>query len=194
MTKPTLFLDRDGVINRRLPGDYVREPARFDFLPGVLAVWPRLNALFQRIIVITNQQGIGKGLMTEADLRRVHDYLRAEVAAAGGRLDGIYTCPHLRTAACACRKPKDGLVRQAMADFPDIQLAGAVLAGDSLSDLRLGARLGLTNIWITTKEEDFSSIREAQKAEEGFYISAALSGLPALPDWWLAQGEHSLQT
>ncbi|MCB0638642.1 MAG: HAD-IIIA family hydrolase [Lewinella sp.] len=191
MTKPTLFLDRDGVINRRLPGDYVREPAQFDFLPGVLAVWPRLNALFQRIIIITNQQGIGKGLMTETDLRWVHAYLRAEVAAAGGRLDGIYTCPHLRAAACACRKPKDGLVRQAMADFPDIQLAGAVLAGDSLSDLRLGARLGLTNIWITTKEEDFSSIREAQKAEEGFYISAALPGLAALPDWWLAQEGHS---
>jgi histidinol phosphatase-like enzyme len=109
------------------------------------------------------------------------------VTAAGGHIDGIYHCPHLRADGCSCRKPQDGLIRQAMEDFPDIELKGSVLAGDSLSDLQLGARLGLVNIWIQTKEEEFSAIGEAQKKEEGFYISGALSGLAELPAWWRAR-------
>lgn len=186
MPRATLFLDRDGVINERLPGSYVAAPKDFTFLPGVLDVWPRLNQLFGRVIIITNQQGIGKGLMTEQDLARVHAHLREHVELAGGRIDGIYYCPHLRADGCVCRKPRPGLVEAAMRDFPEIAPRQSLLAGDSLSDLRLGARLGMTSVWIKTKHEDFSAIAEAREKEEGFYISGELSRLADLPEWWTA--------
>lgn len=188
----TLFLDRDGVINRRLPGAYVTDPEDFHFLPGVLEIMPELAQLFHPIIIITNQQGIGKGLMSQADLDRVHSAMIRQIKQAGGRIDGIYTCPHLKTAQCNCRKPKPGLVEQARQDFPAIDLSRAVLAGDSLSDLQLGASLGLQTIWIQTKEEERLLIENWENTQEGFYLSARMKGLAGLPQWWQSQEKPTI--
>lgn len=188
----TLFLDRDGVINRRLPGAYVSDPSDFHFLPGVLAVMPQLAQLFHPIVIITNQQGLGKGLMTLADLEQVHTFMRQQIKAAGGRIDGIYYCPHLRTADCACRKPRPGLVEQAMRDFPAIDLSDAVLVGDSRSDLQLGADLGVQTIWLQTKEEERLLIEEWENQQDGFYLSARMRSLAELPEWWLNRSKPTI--
>jgi histidinol-phosphate phosphatase family protein len=144
----TLFLDRDGVINRRLPGDYVRSPLLFEFLPGVLDALPRLSVRFGRIVVVTNQAGIGKGLMTLSDLERIHREMRLQVEGAGGRLDAIYFCPHAAMEGCPCRKPATGMGWQALADFPDIDFETSWMVGDSVSDLEFGAALGMRRVWI----------------------------------------------
>lgn len=156
--KPTLFLDRDGVINRRIPGDYVRHPE--DFIPakGALQAIGQLAPYFSRIVVVTNQAGIGKGLMDERDLDAVHRKMQALVYAAGGRLDGIYFCPHRPDAGCACRKPATGMALQARTDFPDIDFKNTWMVGDSASDIQLGHSLGMRTVLIDGKFEDTAAL------------------------------------
>lgn len=176
-----LFLDRDGVINRRLPGAYVRRWEEFEFLPGVPAAVARLSARFDRIFVITNQQGVGKGVMTEAEVEEVHARMREAIETAGGRLDGIYCCPHLAADQCPCRKPRPGLALQARADFPEVRFDRSLLAGDSLSDLQLGDQLGMANIWVDTKKDDRAAIEAAFAAGE-LRVDKRVAGLPELAD------------
>src|SRR5690606_17999981 len=91
----TLFLDRDGVINERIPGAYVEHPAQFVFTDKCLEAMAIFKKIFKRIVVVTNQQGIGKGGMSERQLQKVHNAMRSAVERAGGRIDGIYFCPDL---------------------------------------------------------------------------------------------------
>ncbi len=185
--KHALFLDRDGVINRRLPGQYVQRVEEFEFLPGVLETFPILASIFDPIVVVTNQQGVGKGLMSAEDLSKVHDFMKLAIRGAGGRIDGIYSCPHLGEEACDCRKPSPGLANQAQRDFPQIDFKRSVLAGDSLSDLNLGNHLGMSVVWIKTKLEEFSLIEHTLRTSPDFYLSGQLTGLHELADWWQAQ-------
>ncbi len=172
----TLFLDRDGVINRRLPGAYVRRPEDFEFLPAVPETLALLRRYFERIIVLTNQQGIGKGLMKEADLETVHEFMRYGIGRAGGRLDGIYYCPHLAGEGCSCRKPRTGMALQAKTDFPDIEFSRSVLVGDSASDILLGLRLGMRSIWMRQPDDPRSMPHPVHA------ILDAFADLPALMD------------
>ena len=158
----SLFLDRDGVLNRRLPGDYVRTPEGFEWLPGVREALASLAEVFGHILVVTNQQGIGKGLMSEADLAAVHEVMLREATAAGGRIDGVYHCPDLAAARPNCRKPAPALARQAQRDFPAIDFRRSVMVGDSLSDMEFGQRLGMFNVLVATKAEDAPAIAQAQ--------------------------------
>ena len=100
----TLFLDRDGVINKRPPNDYVKTWDEFEFLPGVLESLKILALKFSKIIIITNQQGIGKNVMTSEDLKIIHNNLIREVSEKKGRIDAIYFCPDLASKAVNCRK------------------------------------------------------------------------------------------
>lgn len=145
----SLFLDRDGVINRRLPGDYVKDWSGFEFLPGVLDSMAVFSRIFTRIIVVSNQQGVGKGLMQAADVEAIHKRMIAEIAAHGGRVDAIYFSPHLAHAGSIMRKPAIGMALQAKRDFPDIRFGNSVMAGDSLSDMIFGKRLGMTTVLIS---------------------------------------------
>lgn len=154
----TLFLDRDGVINRRIPGDYVKDPAAFVPEPGALEAIALLSPFFQRIVVVTNQAGIGKARMTENDLAAVHRHMITLVNASGGRLDGIYYCPHRPGAGCACRKPATGMALQARADFPEIDFSRAWIAGDSVSDILFGQALGMTTVLIAGKTEEAAAL------------------------------------
>lgn len=142
----TLFLDRDGVINTRLPGDYVRRPEDFHFLPGVPEAMRLLRQMFDRMVVVTNQQGIGKGLMSEDDLDRVHLHMRTELERYGVKLDSIHHCPGLEADHPIGRKPLPGMAYQAMARYPDIDLERAVMVGDSGSDIEFGRRLGMWTV------------------------------------------------
>ncbi len=149
----TLFLDRDGVINKKIDNDYVRSWADFQFLDGSLSALRILSGIFGRIVIITNQRGIAKGLYSVADLNDVHDKMRAEIYAAGGRVDGIFFCPHMGDEAeCNCRKPKPGMALQAKAQFPEIDFSKSVLVGDSLSDIVFGENLGMITVHITSTQ------------------------------------------
>jgi histidinol-phosphate phosphatase family protein len=144
----TLFLDRDGVINRQIKGDYVRDISRFEWLPGSQEAITGLSRLFGRIIIVTNQQGIGKGLMTKADLDDIHQYLQNNIKAAGGKIDKIYYCPYLSTENQPCRKPDIGMALQAKADFPDINFEKSIMVGDSVSDMEFGKNAGMKTAMI----------------------------------------------
>lgn len=160
----TLFLDRDGVINRKIDDDYVRNWSDFEFLPGVQESLVTLGDIFGRIVITTNQRGIGRGLFSMEDLEHIHQQMFNAIQSAGGRVDAVFVCPHLSDdPTCNCRKPKPGLALQACAQFPEIDLSKSVMVGDSLSDIGFGAGLGMYTVQVghETKaeaEEHFNSL------------------------------------
>lgn len=134
-----LFLDRDGVVNVHLPGRYVTTWEEFAFRPEFLELGPALAASFDRIVVVTNQRGVARGHMTDDDVRAIHERMVAEVAAAGGRIDAVYYCPHEE---CADRKPNPGLLLTAARDH-GIDLAASTMVGDQPSDRLAAERAGV---------------------------------------------------
>lgn len=136
-----LFVDRDGVINTRIMGGYVRTWDQFHFEPGALDALRVFARWAPRIVIVTNQQGIGKGLMSETDLRAVHRRMLEEVLAAGGRIDDIRFCPHLDADGCSCRKPAPGMAVDYLEDNPDVDGSLSVMVGDTASDVEMGRRL-----------------------------------------------------
>jgi D-glycero-D-manno-heptose 1,7-bisphosphate phosphatase len=136
-----LILDRDGVINRRVVGDYVRAWEDFEFLPGAVEAVVTLSQLSRSVVVVTNQQGVGKGLLSEGDLREIHRRMSLVIEGADGRLDGVLFCPHLATAACGCRKPGTQLVQDWLRWQPQLAPHDVVVVGDSASDIAMGRAL-----------------------------------------------------
>lgn len=137
-----LFLDRDGVINRQIVGDYVRHWQQFDWLPSASEALKLLRRWAPRLVIVTNQQGIGKGLMTSCDVAVIHDCIQKEIAADGGPvIDAFQVCPHLESAACSCRKPQPGLVLDWLQKHTDVDPSLSVMVGDSTSDLELAQNI-----------------------------------------------------
>jgi D-glycero-D-manno-heptose 1,7-bisphosphate phosphatase len=144
----TVFLDRDGVINQKLPeGHYVASPSDFQPLPGVHQSIARLNRAGLRVIVVSNQRGIALGLHTAAEVLSIHSSFQKELATHDAHIDAFYFCPHDKQ-ECNCRKPLPGLFEQAQADFPDITAAASAMVGDSWSDIEFGRRLGMFTIFV----------------------------------------------
>jgi len=133
-----VFLDRDGVINRDR-ADYVKNTSEFEFLPGAKEALRRLTESGYTVVVISNQQGVGKGLISPETLAEIDRKLRDEVAEAGGRIDAAYYCPHLAEENCGCRKPATGLIERASRDL-GISPDSAVMVGDSARDVEAGRR------------------------------------------------------
>ncbi|MCS6929671.1 MAG: HAD family hydrolase [Saprospiraceae bacterium] len=154
MAKRPLFLDRDGVINKRLKGDYVRYPHQFVFENRALDALRTLAELFYPIIVVSNQAGVGKGLIALEDVEVVHQYMLSKVEDAGGRIDKVYFCPHHPEEGCLCRKPALGMAYRAQCDFPELIFEEAWMVGDSLSDMQMGSSLGMRTALILGKEEE----------------------------------------
>lgn len=144
----TLFLDRDGVINKKLDGDYIKHIHEFEFEPGVLDLFPRFHEKFGRIIVVTNQQGIGKKLMTEKDLHDIHEHMKNSIEAEGGRIDEMYFAPQRKLENSIMRKPGVGMPLKASKDFPDINFSKSIMIGDSATDIEMGKTLGMTTIFL----------------------------------------------
>jgi D-glycero-D-manno-heptose 1,7-bisphosphate phosphatase len=149
----TLFLDRDGVINKRIVDGYVTSWKEFDFLEGVLDSLSMFSSIFGRIIVVTNQQGIGKGLMTEEDLDVIHQELRTIVGSRGGRIDAIYYCPDLKSVKDNCRKPSTKMAGKAKQQFPAINFDKSIMAGDSLTDMQFGKNAGMLTVYIESEKQ-----------------------------------------
>ncbi len=136
--KKIIFIDRDGVINKQmLPHDYVKKWEEFEFLPGVLDALAMLTKAGYEIYVITNQRGISRRLMTEADLKDIHAKMVAEIEKHGGKIAGIYHCPHSNDDGCSCRKPKPGMFFQAAWEHK-LNLTKSVFIGDTESDRLAG--------------------------------------------------------
>ncbi len=154
----TLFLDRDGVINKRLPGTYVKTIDEFSFTPNALSAFPIFQTVFNKTIVVTNQQGIGKGIMTKEDLIEVHEWMSEKVEASGGRFDAIYYCAETAIEDPFCRKPKPGMALKAKRVFPSIHFEKSMMVGDSKSDIEFGQYLGMRTVWIKGKEEEHQAI------------------------------------
>jgi len=154
----SLFLDRDGVINKRLEGDYVKTLNEFEFIEGVPEAISILSGIFGKIIVVTNQQGIGKGLYTENDLNIIHHYLTDEIEKHEGRIDKVYFSPHLASDNHQNRKPGIGMALEAKKDFPEIDLARSFIVGDSMSDMQFGKTAGMKTVFISEEKKTDASI------------------------------------
>jgi histidinol-phosphate phosphatase family protein len=152
-----LFLDRDGVINTHLVDEYVTKPSDFEFIEGAPESIAEISKIFNRIVVVSNQQGIGKGLMSEDDLGKIHDKMLLGLKEKGGRIDKIYFCPDLKESKSFYRKPSIGMALLAKKDFPDIEFRRSVMVGDSVSDMLFGKRLKMTTVFI---HNDIQLIRE----------------------------------
>lgn len=145
----TLFLDRDGVINKKLDNDYVKNWIEFEFLDGVFDALKICGNTFGNIVVVTNQQGIGKGLYRSDDLEIIHKNMVYEIAYHKGRIDNVYFSPYLSSANHPSRKPGIGMALQAKVDFPQIDFSKSVIVGDSLSDMAFGRNAKMHTAYIS---------------------------------------------
>lgn len=145
----TLFLDRDGVINEERLGKYVLNWDEFDFMEGFPEAIKILSLIFERIIIITNQRGIEKGLMTEDDLADIHNKMQKEIEGVGGRIDKIYYCTN-KDDKCYNRKPNPGMAFQAVKEFNKIDLSRSIMVGNKPSDMRFGRSAGMVTVFITS--------------------------------------------
>lgn len=147
-----VFFDRDGIINERRPDDYVKTPAEFILLPDIFQLLPEVHRRGALAIVITNQRGIARGLMSSGDLQTIHDFMQDEVERrTGERFDAIYYCPHERDENCHCRKPRPGMLLDAARDHA-IDLAASWMIGDTESDIEAGHAAGCRAALVAANE------------------------------------------
>lgn len=143
--RKAVFLDRDGLINRQAaPHHYISDPVDFEILPGVPEAIKRLNDAGFLVIVVTNQRGVARGMLTMEQVNTVHGYLQSELVKHGAHIDAIYICPHA-DGECTCRKPDIGLFLMAEKDF-DIDKSQSWMVGDSDTDVEAGKRYGVKTI------------------------------------------------
>jgi lipopolysaccharide heptosyltransferase II len=174
----TVFLDRDGTMNRD-PG-YVKTPEELELFPGVVEAVARLNWAGARVVTITNQSGIARGLLTASTLEQIHDRLRALLKAGGACLDGIYVCPHAPDEGCGCRKPGTALVERAVADL-GLDLSGAYVVGDQKRDMELALRIGAKSLLVTTGPTSLQALADLQS--EGRQPDYVAPGLVEAVEW-----------
>jgi D-glycero-D-manno-heptose 1,7-bisphosphate phosphatase len=149
----TLFLDRDGVINIEKEDSYIFHYGEFEFYEDALEALRRCADRFGHIVIVTNQRGVGKGLMTVADLQDIHDRMVAAIVAAGGRVDRIYFADSLDNAH-PLRKPQPGMAHAAQRDLPAIDLTKAVMVGNNISDMEFGRNAGMYTVFLKTTSPD----------------------------------------
>ncbi|MBR5256273.1 MAG: HAD-IIIA family hydrolase [Bacteroidales bacterium] len=147
----TLFLDRDGVINRWIPGDYVRAWDQFVFLPGILECLRAWAGKFKHIFIVSNQRGVGKGKMTQEELDTVHERMLEEIRQADGRIDGILVCTSVEESDPR-RKPNTGLFEEACHAYPDITAERSLMLGDSHYDRDFARNCGMDFVLMETAE------------------------------------------
>ena len=152
----TLFLDRDGVINVRIIDGYVTKIEEFEFLPNVIEALKIFKEKFKYIVVVTNQQGVGKGIMKFEDVETVHQFMVQQVAENGGKIDKVYFCPQLKSVPDNYRKPSPKMAYFAKNDFPDIDLSKSIMIGDMNSDVEFGKNAGMKTIFIGDNELKFT--------------------------------------
>jgi D-glycero-D-manno-heptose 1,7-bisphosphate phosphatase len=172
---PAIFLDRDGVIIENRPAhvlgwDDVR------FLPGALQALAEISATPHKIVIATNQSAVGRGLLTLAEAERLSERIVGVVAAAGGRIDAVYMCPHRPADACDCRKPRPGLFLRAAADLA-LDLSRSLMIGDALTDLVAGEAAGIPTLALVKTGRGRDQLEMAAATDRRSF--AVYEGLPA---------------
>jgi histidinol-phosphate phosphatase family protein len=158
--RPAVILDRDGVLNRRPPkARYVTTPEEFEWLPGALEALSLLAEAGYLVAVVSNQAGIGRGAMTEADLARIHELMLADVREAGGAIDAIYHCPHDWDEGCECRKPAPGMLFQAQREL-DLDLTRTPFIGDDERDREAARAAGCPSILVSGELSLHDAVRQ----------------------------------
>ncbi len=143
-----VILDRDGVINYD-SDQFIKTPDEWRPIPGSLEAIARLNQWGYRVVVATNQSGIGRGLFEMDMLNSIHNKMMKSAAQVGGRIDAVFFCPHTTTDDCACRKPKPGMLHEIASRY-NTDLNGVPLIGDSLRDLQAATAIGAQPMLVMT--------------------------------------------
>ena len=143
-----IILDRDGVINFD-SDQFIKNPEEWKPIPGSLEAIARLSQANYRVVVATNQSGIGRGLFDMSTLNAIHDKMHKACALLGGRIDAVFFCPHTAEANCTCRKPKSGMIEEISQRY-NTDLRGVPAVGDSLRDLQASTRLGAQPFLVLT--------------------------------------------
>jgi D-glycero-D-manno-heptose 1,7-bisphosphate phosphatase len=161
MVRSAVFLDRDGVINENRR-DYVKRWDEFEFLPGALASLRRLASTPYAIVVLSNQSAINRGLVSWAEVNAINDRMLRKIEEAGGRIDGLYVCPHRPDEGCGCRKPEPGLLHEAAEEL-EIDLASSYLVGDALCDMQAALTARCVPLLVLTGrgEEELARAHDA---------------------------------
>ena len=168
----TLFLDRDGVINQRKVGGYIRTWSEFFFLEGALSAIAKLNKYFAITIVVTNQQGVAKGIMTENSLIEIHQKMLKNAREKGAQINRVYYCTKHQSENPICRKPNTGMGHSAKRDFPQNQSKQAVMVGDSPSDIQFGKNLGMKTVFLTTRRDIETQVRTETLKQADLVLSS----------------------
>lgn len=176
-----VFVDRDGVINRNRAGDYVRTVDQFEFLSGALEGLARLKEAGCAVIILSNQAGVGKGLMSHEDLERINDEMLRVISDHGGEISAVYYCTHRKDEGCTCRKPQSGLFERAAQDL-GVSLDGSYLVGDALSDLQAGVNAGCRTVIVLTGRASASEIESWETKPDH-----VADDLPSAAAWILRQ-------
>jgi D-glycero-D-manno-heptose 1,7-bisphosphate phosphatase len=172
-----IVLDRDGVINQ--DSDlYIKSPDEWIPLPGSLEAIARLNQWGWRVVVCTNQSGIGRGLFGMDTLNAIHEKMIKAVAHAGGAIDAVFFCPHTNADACECRKPKAGMLREVAARY-NVDLAGVPVIGDSLRDLQSAVAVGARPMLVLTGKGEKTRLDPALSKDVPIFpdLAAAVKSL-----------------
>lgn len=157
---PAIFLDRDGVIieNR---ANYIRTWDDVEIYPQALAALAKIRQLPYKIVIITNQSTVGRGIIGQEIADEINQYLLEEIQLAGGRIDGVFMCPHSSQARCSCRKPEPGLIYQAAREL-GLAPERSLLIGDALTDLRAGRTAGVRRVALVRTGRGESQARSPE--------------------------------
>lgn len=151
----TLFLDRDGVINKERPNDYVKNTNEFIFYDGALKALEIVSKFFGLVLIVSNQKGVGKGVMTESDLQQIHHYMLAEIKNHNGRIDAVFFCTDVNENSIN-RKPNCGMALQAKHKFPAIDFSKSIMVGNKLSDMQFGKSVGMFTVFIASTNPEIA--------------------------------------
>jgi len=168
-----IILDRDGVINHD-SAQFIKSPEEWRPIAGSLEAIARLNQWGYRVVVATNQSGIGRGLFDMDRLNAIHDKMNRAVAQAGGRIDSIFFCPHAADSTCECRKPRPGMLLEIAVRY-NVELIGVPAVGDSLRDLQAAEAVGATPILVLTGKGQ--KTRDDPRLPEGIQVFPDLAAV-----------------
>jgi D-glycero-D-manno-heptose 1,7-bisphosphate phosphatase len=162
--RPVIILDRDGVLNRKpAKANYVRSWEEFKWMPGAKEALKLLRSNSIRVIVVSNQAGVARGAMTEADLLDINRHMVREASQAGGSIEAIYYCPHNWDEDCECRKPKPGMLFQAQRDF-NLDLSRTPFIGDDERDAQAADAAGCPSVLVSEQNTLLDVVRELTKS------------------------------
>ena len=173
-----VFLDRDGTLNE--DRGYVTSPEQLVIFSGVPEALARLNQLGVKLILVTNQSAIGRGLMTTQDLQHIHQKLADLLRAHGGRIDEVYVCPHHPDEGCACRKPHVAMIKQAAERF-SLDLSQCFFVGDKCSDLEAAHKAGVSGVLVLSSNYSETAVRARDNGQ--FPIAHVAQTFVHAVDW-----------